>query len=128
MIDFHRQAFVAQADRRCGGHVDEIPGDVAGFVHGAQLGHGLGRAFVPGHGDLGMLFEVGLDIGFALAGLVGTAPRDDGHLVGHFHVALRKGGARSHSGRSANGQGLGQFHTVLPSLDPFGFFRPRVRV
>jgi hypothetical protein len=80
---FHCQAFVAKADGVRSNHVDQIPGDVACFVHGAQLGNSLVGAFVPDHFDFRMHSLVRLGIGVDLAFLVCAAPADDGHRVRH---------------------------------------------
>ena len=125
-IVFHRQAFVAQTDGVSCDHVDEVPGDVAGFVHRAQFRNGFGRGFVPHDAHIRVHFLIGLDIGLLLAVLVRTAPGDERHVVSHLHgVALGQCSAGSNGERRRCQKGLGQFHTVLPSFSTrFGSWCP----
>ncbi len=102
-VDLHRQALVAEALAVRALDVDEVPGDVAGLVLGAELGHGLVRALVPGEGGLG-LGGVGLGVGLLLRGLVGAAPGDDGHRVGAVVAGLEVGVLRAgHEGQEREG-------------------------
>ena len=80
-VDLRRQALVAEALAVRALDVDEVPGDVAGLELGAELGHRLVRALVPGEVGAGQR-RVGLGVGLLLRGLVGAAPGHDGHRVG----------------------------------------------
>lgn len=52
-VDDLGQTFVAQADGVGGDHVNQVPGNVLGFVHGAQFGDRLRRGFIIHHFDPG---------------------------------------------------------------------------
>mmetsp|Transcript_11061 Transcript_11061/g.16094 ORF Transcript_11061/g.16094 Transcript_11061/m.16094 type:complete len:376 (-) Transcript_11061:249-1376(-) len=47
MVDFIGQTFVAQAHGVGRNRINQIPGDIAGFVHGTQFRNSFARAFVP---------------------------------------------------------------------------------
>ncbi len=95
-VDLERKAFVAQTDGIRSHNVDQIPGDVAGFVHGAELGHGFGRAFVPDHFEAFICGHIGFGIGTLLRFLIGAAPADERHAVGHV---IGKGCRHDQGGR-----------------------------
>jgi hypothetical protein len=76
-----------------GFNIDQIPGDVARFVHGAQFGHGLGRGFIIDDVDAG-LFHVRRVIGVLLRCGIGAAPAYDCHFVGHVTIRERHGGGQ----------------------------------
>ncbi len=111
-IDFQRQTFVTQADGIGCHDINQIPGDVSRFVHGAQLGYGLGRTFVPGDGHAAIGRNVRFDIRLLLAGLIRTAPRHKRKFLAH---AVAPGiGHASRGNRDTGNQSFGQFHTGLP--------------
>ena len=124
-VDLRRQALVAEPLAVRAFDVDEVPGDVAGLVLGAQLGDRVARALVPDHVDAG-LRHVGLDIGLQLRGLVGAAPGDDRHAVGAVLARrqfLRRCGCRegeAEARRRAGQQGVKshshRFSQCLPCL------------
>ena len=92
MVDFHRKAFVTKANGVRSDDVDEVPCDVAGLVHRAQLGHRFVGAFVPYRRDFGIVRDVRLHVRTMLRLLIRTAPRHERDVIGQ----LGRYGGRTH--------------------------------
>ena len=77
-VDGFENALGAGRERRLRIDVDDVPGDRVGFDHGPDLGD-LAVVFL--FGDLVALLDERLEIGLALALLIGAAPRYDRKLI-----------------------------------------------